>query len=57
MKDSDGSFPVIEIHNIFNIYDIQEKGIMEYKTFLSDLFKLKSMSKSRKSHLAKYLNI
>ena len=53
LKDSDGSFPVKEIHNIFNIYDIQEKGIMEYKTFLSDLFKLKSMSKSRKSHLEK----
>ena len=53
LKDSDGSFPVKEIHNIFNIYDIQEKGIMEYKTFLSDLFKLKSMPKSRKSHLEK----
>ena len=53
LKESDGSFPVKEIHNIFNIYDIQEKGIMEYKTFLSDLFKLKSMSKSRKSHLEK----
>ena len=53
LKDSDGSFPVKEIHNIFNIYDIQEKGIMEYKTFLSDLFKLKSMSKSRKNHLEK----
>ena len=53
LKDSNGSFPVKEIHNIFNIYDIQEKGIMEYKTFLSDLFKLKSMSKSRKSHLEK----
>ena len=53
LKDSDGSFPVREIHNIFNIYDIQEKGIMEYKTFLSDLFKLKSMPKSRKNHLEK----
>ena len=53
LKDSDGSFPVKEIHNIFNIYDIQEKGIMEYKTFLSDLFKLKFMSKSRKNHLEK----
>ena len=53
LKDSDGSFPVKEIHNIFNVYDIQEKGIMEYKKFLSDLFKLKSMPKSRKDHLAK----
>ena len=53
LKDSDGSFPVKEIHNIFNVYDIQEKGIMEYKKFLSDLFKLKSMQKSRKEHLVK----
>ena len=53
LKDSDGSFPVKEIHKIFNVYDIQEKGIMEYKKFLSDLFKLKSMPKSRKDHLAK----
>ena len=53
LKDSDGSFPVKEIHNIFNVYDIQEKGIMEYKTFLNDLFKLKSMQKSRKAHLEK----
>ena len=51
LKDSDGTFPVKEIHNIFNVYDIQEKGIMEYKKFLEDLFKLKSMQKSRKDHL------
>ena len=53
LKDSDGSFPVKEIHNIFNVYDIQEKGIMEYKKFLSDLFKLKTMQKSRKDLLEK----
>ena len=53
LKDSDGSFPVKEIHNLFNLYDIQEKGIMEYKKFLSDLFKLNSMPKSRKNHLEK----
>ena len=53
LKDSEGSFPVKEIHNIFNIYDIQEKGIMEYKAFLNDLFKLKSMQSSRKTHLEK----
>ncbi len=53
LKDSDGTFPVKEIHNIFNVYDIQEKGIMEYKKFLEDLFKLKSMQKSRKDHLSK----
>ena len=53
LKDSDSSFPVKEIHNIFNIYDVKEKGIMEYKTFLNDLFKLKSMPDSRKAHLEK----
>ena len=53
LKDSDGSFPVKEIHNIFNVYDIQEKGIMEYKKFLNDLFKLKTMQKSRKDLLEK----
>ena len=53
LKDSDATFPVKEIHNIFNVYDIQEKGIMEYKKFLSDLFKLKNMPKSRKTHLEK----
>ena len=53
LKDSDGSFPVKEIHNIFNVYDIQEKGIMEYKKFLNDLFKLKTMQKSRKDLLVK----
>ena len=53
LKDRDDSFPVKEKHNIFNVYDIQEKGIMEYKKFLNILFKLKSMQKSRKGHLAK----
>ena len=53
LKDSDNSMPVKEIHNIFNIYDIKEKGIMEYKTFLKDLFKLKTMPDSRKKHLEK----
>ena len=53
LKDSDGSFPVKEIHNIFNIYDTQEKGIMEYKKFLSDLLKLTEMPKSRKELLTK----
>ena len=53
LKDSDGSFPVKKIHNIFNVYDIQEKGIMEYKKFLNDLFKLKTMQKSRKNLLEK----
>ena len=53
LKDSEGSFPVKEIHNLFNLYDIQEKGIMEYKKFLSDLFKLNAMPKARKAHLEK----
>ena len=42
---------VKEIHNIFKMYDIDNKGIMEYKKFLSDLFKIKLMSESRKEHL------
>ena len=53
LKDSNDSIPVREIHNLFNLYDIKEKGIMEYKTFLSDLFQLKLMPKSRKNHLEK----
>ena len=40
-----------EIKNIFKMYDIEEKGIMEYRKFLNDLLKLKSMSESRKNHL------
>ena len=42
---------VKEIHNIFKMYDTDNKGIMEYKKFLSDLFKIKLMSESRKEHL------
>ena len=51
IKDSDNSFPVKEIQNIFNVYDINQNGIMEYKKFLDDLLKLKSMSKSRKKQI------
>jgi len=40
-----------EIKNIFKMYDIDEKGIMEYRKFLNDLLKLKSMNESRKNHL------
>ena len=40
-----------EITNIFKMYDIDEKGIMEYRKFLNDLLKLKSMTESRKNHL------
>ena len=40
-----------EIKNIFKMYDIDEKGIMEYRKFLNDLLKLKSMTESRKNHL------
>ena len=40
-----------EIKNIFKMYDIEEKGIMEYRKFLNDLLKLKLMSESRKNHL------
>ena len=51
LKDSDNSFPVKEIQNIFNVYDINQNGIMEYKIFLDDLLKLRSMPKSRKKQI------
>ena len=50
-EDYTNNLSVKEIHNLFNTYDIEEKGIMEYKKFLSDLFQLKSMPESRKEHL------
>jgi len=56
IKDSDNSFPVKEIQNIFNVYDINQNGIMEYKKFLDDLLKLREMSKSRKNHIQKIFN-
>ena len=40
-----------EIQNIFKMYDIEDKGIMEYRKFLNDLFKIKLMPESRKTHL------
>ena len=49
--DNNNTLTVKEIHNIFKMYDTDDKGIMEYKKFLSDLFKLKLMSSSRKEHL------
>ena len=45
-----------EIQTIFNVYDIQESGVMEYQKFISDLLKLKSMSKYRKNHLETIFN-
>ncbi len=56
LKDSDNSFPVKEIQNIFNVYDINQNGIMEYKKFLNDLLNLREMSRSRKSHLQNIFN-
>ena len=50
-EDYTNNLTVKEIHNLFNTYDIEEKGIMEYKKFLGDLFQLKSMPESRKEHL------
>ena len=35
LENSNASFPVREIQNIFNVYDLQEKGNMEYKLFNS----------------------
>ena len=56
LKNSDNSFPVKEIQNIFNVYDINQNGIMEYKKFLDDLLKLREMPKSRKNHLQNIYN-
>ena len=56
IKDSDITFPVKEIQNIFNVYDINQNGIMEYKKFLDDLLKLREMPKSRKNHIQKIFN-
>ena len=50
-KDNENKFSMDEIQTIFNVYDIQESGVMEYQKFISDLLKLKSMSKYRKNHL------
>ena len=50
-QEENNKLCVKEIHNIFKMYDIDEKGIMEYRKFLTDLFKLKLMPVSRKEHL------
>lgn len=50
-QEKEDKLTVKEIHNIFNTYDIDEKGIMDYKKFFADLFQLKSMPESRKEHL------
>jgi len=55
-KDNENKFSMEEIQTIFNVYDIQESGIMEYQKFISDLLKLKSMSKYRKNHLETIFN-
>ena len=56
LKNSDSSFPVREIQNIFNVYDIEEKDNMQYKQFLNDLLKLRSIPKSRKLHIQNIYN-
>ena len=53
LQNSNSSFPVREIQNIFDVYDLEEKGNMNYKLFLDDLLKLKSMPRSRKEHIQK----
>ncbi len=55
-KDDENKFSMDEIQTIFNVYDIQESGVMEYQKFISDLLKLKSMSKYRKNHLETIFN-
>ena len=56
LKDTENKFSMKEIQNIFNVYDIQEAGIMQYQKFINDLLKLNSMSKSRKNHLETIFN-
>ena len=56
LKNRENSFPVKEIQNIFNVYDINQNGIMEYKKFLDDLLKLREMPKSRKNHIQNIYN-
>ena len=55
-KDNENKFSMNEIQYIFNVYDIQEAGIMQYHKFINDLLKLNSMSKSRKNHLETIFN-
>ena len=55
-KDNENKFSMDEIQTIFNVYDIQESGVMEYQKFISDLLKLKSMSKYRKNYLESIFN-
>ena len=56
LKDEKISLSMDEIQNIFNVYDIQESGIMEYQKFINDLLKIKSMPNSRKKHLETIFN-
>ena len=56
IKNSEDSFPVKEIQNIFNVYDFKQNGIMEYKKFLNDLLNIREMTKSRKNHLQNIFN-
>ena len=56
IKDTDVSFPIKEIQNIFNVYDINQNGNMEYKKFLDDLLKLRKMPKSRKNQIQTIFN-
>ena len=56
LKNTKSSFPIKEIQNIFNVYDIKQNGVMEYKKFLDDLLKLREMPKSRKNHIQKIFN-
>ena len=56
LKNSDNSFPVKEIQNIFNVYDFNQNGIMEYKKFVNDLLNIREMPKSRKNHLQNIYN-
>ena len=56
LKNEQNKFTLNEIQFLFNIYDIQEAGIMQYNKFINDLLKLNLMSETRKKHLELIFN-
>ena len=56
LKNEQNKFTFNEIQFLFNIYDIQEAGIMQYNKFINDLLKLNLMSETRKKHLELIFN-
>ena len=56
LKNEQNKFTLNEIQFLFNIYDIQEAGIMQYNKFINDLLKLNLMSETRKKQLELIFN-